>query len=211
MKLIVLKCPQCGAQLDGNSTRCDHCGTSVRLSEDKGELLGLGVSCPTCGSSNQAGDKHCGNCGEALTSVCPVPKCHEENVVWRKFCRKCGQDIIRYRISLLEKTRQKSFDEIQRHQLAISDLKQTLSASRGRATLVKSLIGVAGGLVAVGVMADSLIIGTIIGVVIALIVFNYESSETNNLESAMAQHSDDLLRFNEKYQASDAALKRLNS
>ena len=210
MKPFVLKCPQCGAQLEGNRTLCEHCGTSVRLSEDQQELVGIGVACPRCAATNQHGDNHCGKCGEPLTYLCPSPSCHQENSVWRKFCRKCGRDIVSFQISLIEDTRQKSVNEMQRHQTAIDTINQTLPASRGRVLLVRSITGAVGALVALGFIAEShWIVGIICALVTAFVVHFYDSSEIENLQAALALHTDDLARLQEKHQASEAARARI--
>ena len=211
MKVFVLKCPQCGAQLEGNRTLCEHCGTSVRFSEEKQEFIGLGIACPKCRATNQHGDKHCGTCGEALIFLCPSPSCHEENNIWRKFCRKCGRDIVSFHISILEDFRRKANDEMQRHRMAIDNIKQTLPASEGRVLLVRSIIGVVGALVALALFGVHWIWSLISAVIAALIVYFYESSEIDNFQSALALHANDLAQLQEKYEASEAELARLIS
>lgn len=208
MKVVVLKCPQCGAQLESNRTLCEHCGTNVRLSDDKQQFVGLGIACPECGTTNQFGDKHCGGCGYSLISVCPIPSCHEENNVWRKFCRKCGRDIIGYHMKMFEDLQQSSREEMQHHQDAIDNIQQTLlPASKGRVLMARFIIGFAGALIAFAI--GNSVGGVIALIITALVVYFYESSEIENLQSSLILHRNDLERLKENYQTSEAKLARI--
>ena len=205
MKVSVLKCPQCGAPLEGNRTLCKHCGTTVRLSDDKQQFVGLGIACPECGATNQFDDKHCGGCGHALVSVCPDPSCHEDNNVWRKFCRKCGLDIIGYQTKIFEELQQSNIENMQHHQTAVDNIRHTLlPASKKRVLMAQFIIGFVG--VAIAFAFGNWFGGIVVLIITALVVYLYESSEVENLQSSLRLHTDDLERLKEAYQASKEKL-----
>ena len=55
--LSLLKCPQCGAQLQQGTKFCSECGHPVG---------GGQAVCPKCGKENEPGTKFCGECGTKL-------------------------------------------------------------------------------------------------------------------------------------------------
>ena len=55
--LSLLKCPQCGAQLQQGTKFCSECGHPVG---------GGQTVCPKCGKENEPGTKFCGECGTKL-------------------------------------------------------------------------------------------------------------------------------------------------
>jgi hypothetical protein len=211
MKVIVLKCPACGAHLESNRTHCEHCGTAVKLSDDKKHFIGTGVSCPHCGEGNHIGDKHCGSCGAKLISICPVPNCHEENNVWRKFCRKCGRDIIGYHVEMLEITQATFYEELQQHSREIDRIQKELSGSKGRETGVKVTIWIIGGLISLAFLsAQNGWIGTVITLIITgLIAGCYHSSENENLLNSLVMHQEDIERIQEHYETNQLKLERI--
>ena len=211
MKVIVLQCPACGAHLDSNRTRCEHCGTTVKLSDDKQHFIGTGVSCPKCDATNHIDDKHCGSCSAKLISICPVPTCHEENNVWRKFCRKCGRDIIGYHVEMLEKAQAKYYEELQHHSSEIDRLQKEVSGCKGRTTGVKLLIWLIGGLISLAFLSEKDgWIGTVITLIITgLIAVIYHSSEDDNLLNSLAMHQKDIERIQECYETNQLKLERI--
>lgn len=212
MKSIALKCPQCGANLEKKSNRCEFCGTNVKLSDDKQHFVGTGLSCPKCDFNNQIGDQYCGNCGCDLITVCPVPNCLEPNSIWRKFCKKCGCNIADKHIELLKTANEKYNKEIEYHSNEINRIKKCLPESRRREIVVKSLIGVTGGIIALFFLSieDGGWVGTVItGLITAGIVAGYNSSEEYNLLASIAVHSDDLERVSEKHRINLQELKLL--
>ncbi len=212
MKVIALKCPQCGAHLESNRTLCEHCGTTVRLSDDKQHFIETGVACPNCGAINHIGDKHCGSCGVKLVSICPVPNCHEENSVWRKFCRKCGRDIIGYHIEMLEEAQAKFHEELQYHSDEIERIQKELSGSR-RETGVKLFIWIIGGLISlVFLSVENGWIYTVITLIITgLIASCYHSSEDHNLRNSIAMHQGDLERIQQSLELNTSKLSQIRS
>ena len=67
MKLITLKCPNCGALVPKETMTCKYCGAHVLLSPD-GHLTSKAiVVCPKCGSKNAKGSWFCMSCGNIIT------------------------------------------------------------------------------------------------------------------------------------------------
>lgn len=213
MKLIVLKCPACGAHLESNKTHCEHCGTTVKLSDDKQHFIGTGVSCPKCDAANHIGDKHCGSCGEKLISICPVPNCHEENSIWRKFCRKCGRDIVGHHLEMLEAAQAKFYEELQHHSSEIDRIQKVLSGSKVRESGVKLIIWIIGGLISLAFLSgNNGWVGTVITLVITgFISWLYHSSEEDNLRNSLAMHQEDIERIQERHDTNQLKLERINN
>lgn len=214
MKVIVLKCPQCGAHLESNRTLCEHCGTTVKLSDDRQHFIGTGIACPNCNTSNHVGDKHCGSCGEKLIAVCPVPNCLEENNVWRKFCRKCGKNIIGFHIEMLEAAQVTFKEEMQHHADEIDKIQKLLPNSKGRETAIKMVIWVIGAIIALafwGGGKDGWIGAVITLIITGLIAGCYHSSEDYNLINSLELHKEDLERIKENYEINEMKLERIKS
>jgi|GEM_PF-3028373 len=212
MKSIALKCPQCGANLKEKCNRCEFCGTSVKLSNDKQHFVSIGLSCPECDANNQIDDKHCGNCGCDLVANCPVPNCLEPNSVWKKFCKKCGCNIAETRIGLLEEANRKFEKDIEYHLSEMKRIEKRLPESKSRETLVKFFIGVVGAIIAFAFLSagDGGWIGTfIVGLITLGIVAGYKSSEEYNLLASMAVHQDDLERASDKREINSQKLELL--
>lgn len=208
MKSVVLQCPQCGAPLNSDSSRCEFCGTTVRLSEDRQHFIGVSVTCPNCNANNHIGDKHCGSCGASLVLACPMPNCQGENGVWRKFCKKCGRNIAETQMALLEEDRATCEREIEFHTQEIKQIENSLPESKNRELLVKSIIGIVGGLIGFAVLASAgkgqegsgaTIGAIIIFAITAAIVWGYKSEEDYNLIASVVMHSEDLERLKKKH------------
>lgn len=214
MKIIALKCPQCGAHLESSRTLCEHCGTTVRLAEDKQKFIGTGIACPQCNANNQIDDKHCGSCGENLIAICPVPNCLAKNNIWRKFCKKCGRNIIGFHIEMLENAQAKFKEEIQHHAAEIDRIQKDLPASAGREKGIKIFIWIIGGLISLAFLAnkDGGWVGTVITLIITgFIAGCYHSSEDHNLLNSLALHKEDLERLQENYEMNEMKLARIRS
>lgn len=211
MEIIVLKCPQCGAHLESNRTICEHCGSAVRLSDDKQQFIGTGVSCPNCGTNNNVGDKHCGSCGAKLIAICPVPNCHEENNIWRKFCKKCGKNIIGYHIELLETEQAKFSEELKYHTDEIDRIQSELDGSKGREIGVKLIILLVGIVISLAFLSgkNGWIGALITMVIIGIIAGCYHSSEQSNLLNSLALHQEDKERIQESYESNHLKLERI--
>jgi hypothetical protein len=212
MKAIVLNCPQCGAHLDSSRSLCEHCGTTVRLSDDKQHLIGTGISCPSCNTNNQFGDRHCGSCGEKLIVACPVPNCLEENNVWRKFCKKCGKEIIGFRVEMLEAAQAKYKEEMEKHLGEIERVLKELPKSKGRETSVKIFTWITGVIIALAFLLSGGKgwIGTILTLLIAWIISsNYHSTENYNLLCSLELHEEDVERLKQHYEANQAELAKI--
>lgn len=214
MKVIALKCPQCGAHLESNRTLCEHCGTTVRLSEDRQHFIGTGIACPNCNANNQIGDKHCGSCGENLIAVCPVPNCLAENNIWRKFCKKCGRNIVGFHIEMLEDAQAKFKEKMQHHLDEIDRIQKELPGSKGREIGIKLFIWIIGGLISLAFLGGGKDgwIGTVITLIITgLIAGCYHSSEDHNLLNSLALHKEDLERLQESYEINEMKIERIKS
>jgi hypothetical protein len=211
MKVIALKCPECGAQLESSRTLCEHCGTTVRLAEDKQNFIGTGIACPQCNANNHIDDKHCGSCGENLMAVCPVPNCHTQNNIWRKFCKKCGRNIIGYHIEMLEDAQAKFNEEIQHHSAEIDRIQNDLPGSKGREKGIKIFIWIIGGLISLAFLSGKNgWIGTVITLIITgLIAGSYHSSEAHNLLNSLVMHQEDIERIQECYETNQLKLERI--
>ena len=218
MKSVALQCPQCGAPLNSESSRCEFCGTTVRLSEDRQHFIGVSVTCPNCNTNNHIGDKHCGSCGASLVLACSMPNCQGENSVWRKFCKKCGRNIAETQIALLEEDRATCEREIEFHTQEIKQIENSLPASKNRELLVKSIIGIIGGLIGFAILASAgkgqegsgATIGAIVVFIItALCVFGYNSEEEYNLVASAVTHNEDLERLQKKHSETVENLERL--
>lgn len=66
MKVMELRCPNCGAMVSRETMKCKYCGANLVLVQDKLTLRNT-MSCPKCGTSNGEGSFLCVNCGEVLT------------------------------------------------------------------------------------------------------------------------------------------------
>lgn len=67
MKVVELKCPNCGALVSKDTMKCEYYGANLILAVD-GSLAYKGIaSCPKCGSPLPSGSWVCLNCGEAVT------------------------------------------------------------------------------------------------------------------------------------------------
>jgi len=97
---------------------------------------------------------------------------------------------------------------MQHHQDAIDNIQQTLlPASKGRVLMARFIIGFAGALIAFAI--GNSVGGVIALIITALVVYFYESSEIENLQSSLILHRNDLERLKENYQTSEAKLARI--
>ena len=48
----LMKCPNCGADIEGNSRSCSYCGAPISAAMRKEQELVMKEGCPKCGSSN---------------------------------------------------------------------------------------------------------------------------------------------------------------
>ena len=48
----LMKCPNCGADIEGNSRSCSYCGAPISVAMRKEQELVMKEGCPKCGSSN---------------------------------------------------------------------------------------------------------------------------------------------------------------
>lgn len=71
-----------------NTTKCQHCGTVSRVSDDRLRLEILVWACPKCGFNNEREVKFCAKCGQALLHNCPY--CSSETRAATEFCENCG-------------------------------------------------------------------------------------------------------------------------
>ena len=71
MALEAFKCPSCGSSdledTAWNTTKCQHCGTVSRVSDDRLRVEILVWACPRCGFNNEREVKFCAKCGEAVS------------------------------------------------------------------------------------------------------------------------------------------------
>jgi hypothetical protein len=91
MELNPVDCPKCGASISDQITKgqlfkCRNCGNTLVWPENQAKLvLSFGVRlCPTCGIDNELGRKYCRNCGNALIKTCPI--CNSVFYAGDKFC-----------------------------------------------------------------------------------------------------------------------------
>ena len=90
-----LICPQCGSsdleEISWDRRRCRHCGTEMRLSDDRNRVELLQWVCPRCGTNNAVGTNFCRQCGEPLAVRCP--HCGQEEYIGSRFCPNCGRSL----------------------------------------------------------------------------------------------------------------------
>lgn len=196
IKAVSLNCPQCGAQLKRSDKACEHCGTSVRFSTERGAFDATGIACPACLTPNSPADKHCGGCGELIQATCQTPNCHQVNSVWRKFCSKCGKDLAATRSEAERAAYERAEQSVDYHKAALDTISGKVGLAKARAVTVKSGILIVGlgfaGIV--GASSESFGLAVGIGVIVVLIWSFYESDEVKNLEKARKIHEDDLAR-----------------
>jgi len=204
IKAVSLNCPQCGAQLKRSDQACEHCGTSVRFSTERGAFDATGIACPACFTANSPDDKHCGGCGELIQTTCRTPNCHQVNSVWRAFCSKCGKDLAATRSEAERAAHETAAGAVAYHRLSLEEMDGKVAMARARAATVKSaiLIGGLGFAAIVAVSNESLGLAVGVALIVLLVWFCYDSDEVRNLEKARKIHEDDLAR-------AKAALARL--
>jgi len=67
MKVIELKCPNCGALVSKETMECEYCGANLVLAVDGSLAYKAVVSCLKCGSPVPSGSWLCPDCGEVVT------------------------------------------------------------------------------------------------------------------------------------------------
>ncbi len=79
----LMKCPNCGADIEGNSRTCSYCGAPISSSMRKEQEFVMKEGCPKCGSSNIKFERE--NQGEVRGK-------NSRRVIHRTvgFCRDCG-------------------------------------------------------------------------------------------------------------------------
>lgn len=197
-----LGCPQCGAHLRRNRVACDHCGASVKFSTDRQAFDTVGLACPACDAGNGAQDRHCGSCGEALLQTCNSPNCHQVNSVWRTFCSKCGNDLADARGKVEKEVEDEARRNIQYHESSVTSVTGSMEAARARASTVRSLILLIGGVLSVGsLLSESWPFALLSALVFGTWWHFYESAELKNLEATLRLHQADLHRAQNKLDA----------
>lgn len=93
-EMQALTCPQCGSpdleEIAWNKRRCQHCGASALVSDDRRSLTIIEWQCPNCGFNNDRPARHCGQCGASLVKTCPVCKAEMRSDL--AFCPACGRE-----------------------------------------------------------------------------------------------------------------------
>lgn len=67
MKIVELKCPNCGAPVPRATLRCKYCGANLVLVLDGALKIRGAKICPKCGTQQAEGSWLCINCGFVLT------------------------------------------------------------------------------------------------------------------------------------------------
>ena len=67
MKVKALKCPNCGAPVQRETTKCEYCGAILVLTNGALALKNV-MACPKCGAIVGEGSFFCNNCEELLTT-----------------------------------------------------------------------------------------------------------------------------------------------
>ena len=134
----------------------------------------------------------------------------QENSVWRKFCRRCGVNILGFRIGRAIESQGRFERDISGHQAAIARIGDTLHASRRREKLVKAIIFGLGTVSFVALFfGGHYIIGTIVGLITLAWGGLYESSEGSDLVALSRLHMNDLDRLIEKKRLNDDEIASL--
>ena len=71
-----MQCPKCKKEIEGNSLKCNNCGTRVAS------------VCKNCGAINDIRSIECSNCHNVLLKICT--ECGSANLPEAESCRKCG-------------------------------------------------------------------------------------------------------------------------
>ena len=86
----VVRCPQCGAEVQSGVAFCSSCGAPMpKVSPVNTDDL---VRCESCGAMVKRGMRFCTSCGKPMN---PLPVSSEENgeVPVERTCPKCGAKI----------------------------------------------------------------------------------------------------------------------
>lgn len=67
MKVVELRCPNCGAMVSRQTMKCQYCGASLILAEDGSAVYRKRIVCPKCGNPVAEGSWFCIVCGEIIT------------------------------------------------------------------------------------------------------------------------------------------------
>lgn len=70
MPTISIKCPNCGAPLQGKEDSCRYCQAMVLFTPDFQEVRLVGFPCPKCKAPNDKGVRFCSKCGGPLQIKC---------------------------------------------------------------------------------------------------------------------------------------------
>lgn len=99
----VVKCAECGAELNSNAKFCPNCGNKYNACSNCKADIPEGASicpkcgakapmaCPNCGKLVKGNNKFCPECGHSLIKKCS--KCGKEIDGNNKFCPECGTEI----------------------------------------------------------------------------------------------------------------------
>lgn len=69
-KVISLKCPNCGSNLDENSRQCRYCASSFIIDSESKSICINGISCKRCGETNGNEEIFCKRCGDRIRINC---------------------------------------------------------------------------------------------------------------------------------------------
>lgn len=119
--------------------------------------------------------------------------------MWRKFCKKCGKDVLGFRIQLAEESLRTYELEVKIHQDAIKEIREILPSSKIRLIVVQALFILLG--IIVSFAFDSWVVRIGGLSITCLFVYFYESSEIENLEKSLQMHAEDIDRLKEKSEA----------
>ena len=70
MSIISIKCPNCGAPIQGKEESCRYCQAMVVFTPDYKEIRLVGFPCPKCKTPNDKGIRFCSKCGAPLQIKC---------------------------------------------------------------------------------------------------------------------------------------------
>ncbi len=85
---ISLKCPNCGAAMQGDVAVCSYCGAHLQVVPELQQMKLLGFACPRCGTLADKTARYCPNCGEILLIKCP--DCRHDIPLSAHVCPNCG-------------------------------------------------------------------------------------------------------------------------
>lgn len=207
MQGVALSCPNCGSGLPREHARCGYCGTVTVISSDQHHAISVGVACPKCNATNNENEKHCGQCSAVLLVECPKPRCLQRNSVWRKHCKKCGTDIWEAsRIEIAERTAEIQ-EKLPQNRSELKRVAAELESANGREMIIKIIIGSAGVLVSLFILAAAGTNGIIVVLIVMAIALVWAANHKSEERTMLLESASHYLTETEEL---EAELKSLN-